>query len=201
VEAELTKLKSEYVEAHERKIFELEARARLKWGLAGGDVFRDIYTAQFNAKDPEGWFLRTYDWYRDNCGLSKSNVQTGVKRLLRAGVIEKKHGVGKRMYFRVLPAAVIEALYPEEEGRQNGGSEVANRNFRSSESQLLKAQNATSHREEEVEGTKKPSTSSSSTTNVSSTTGSPVGLPEEPDSLARDDVDREQGRDESASQG
>ncbi len=126
-ETALAKLK-EAVETDEYGIYALKVRARKAFGLTTAEVFMEMYTASFLTKDPEGWFFKTYDWWWEKHGLSERNVKTGYNNLLAAGVIGKKNGQGNRMYFRVLPAAVIETLYPDS---QDETSELTDRPIQS----------------------------------------------------------------------
>ncbi len=126
-ETALAKLK-EAVETDEYGIYALKVRARKAFGLTTAEVFMEMYNASFLTKDPEGWFFKTYDWWWEKHGLSERNVKTGYNNLLAAGVIGKKNGQGNRMYFRVLPAAVIETLYPDS---QDETSELTDRPIQS----------------------------------------------------------------------
>ena len=126
-EVTLSQLK-EMVGAEGKDTYALKVRARKAFGLTTAEVFMEMYNASFLTNDREGWFFKTYDWWWEKHGLSERNVKTGYNNLLAAGVIGKKNGQGNRMYFRVLPAAVIETLYPDS---QDETSELTDRPIQS----------------------------------------------------------------------
>jgi hypothetical protein len=112
-EAELNELK-QLIGTEEGNLYYLHVRARKAFGsLPTAAVFMEMYVASFRTRDPDGWFFKTYDWWWEHHGLTESNVRTGVRDLEGAGIIEKKRGLGNRMYFRMFPVAVIERLFSE----------------------------------------------------------------------------------------
>jgi hypothetical protein len=119
----------ELVKAAEHDLYDLKVQARKAFGsLPTAEVFMEIYVASFRTTDPDGWFFKDYNWWWQKHGLSERNVKTGVKNLLKAKVIEKRNGRGNKMYFRMLPAAVIEKLYPDS---QDETSELTDRQIQS----------------------------------------------------------------------
>lgn len=139
-------------------VFKLETRARKEWDPSTAAVFREIYFWSFQTKDPDQWLWKTYEkWWEDH-GLTKAMVRTAVRKLLKAGVIDKKNGLGNRMYFRLMPARVIEVLYSDKEAPSDPHSEVSNQDFCGATSRHLTSSYDSSHRREEEEKKKESGT-------------------------------------------
>jgi hypothetical protein len=125
------------VAAEEHRDYGFKVRARKAFGLPTAEVFMEMYVASFRTKDSDGWFFKTYDWWWEEHGLTKRNVQTGVGKLLEAGIIEKKNGLGNRMYFRLFPAAVIEKLYADRDLPSTQSSEMTEGQMRNASLAVL----------------------------------------------------------------
>src|SRR5215217_798332 len=117
-EMTLSQLK-EIVGPDSRSTYSLKVQARKQFRGMGyrnwlqmAEVFMEIYIASFRTRDPDGWFFKDYKWWENHHGLTETVVRTAVDNLIDLGLIEKKHGQGNKMYFRLFPAVVVEVLYP-----------------------------------------------------------------------------------------
>jgi hypothetical protein len=86
--------------------------------------FHEVYALSFATRSPSGWFWKTQELWDSEYGFTRSNVATAHKVLEdELGIIETRPGVGNRTYYRVLPARVIEVLYPDKKQPLTTGSE------------------------------------------------------------------------------
>lgn len=126
----LPELKARLESWHE-DTYKLKVRARRMVGgdLAVGEVLGEIYVASFRTNDSDGWFFKTYDWWWEKHGLTENRVRLAAKKLQALKIIEKKNGLGNRNYYRLIPAKLIEVLYPNKEPHEYNAEPRLNTRF------------------------------------------------------------------------
>ncbi|MDP8900037.1 MAG: hypothetical protein M3N33_02585, partial [Actinomycetota bacterium] len=77
------------------------------------EVFVEMYVASFRTRHPEGWFFKTHKWWLEHHGLGRKTVDHARKYLRDLGIVEERHWIGNRVEYRLIPATIVEVLFPE----------------------------------------------------------------------------------------